>query len=69
MVGVEAEYYKAYNVFINNSAGSYQYASVADFHAAAGVCFALDTTVRHRLGCRVLCLLDLGLASQEARRI
>lgn len=31
MVGAEAEYYKAYNVFINNSAGSYQYATVADF--------------------------------------
>jgi len=25
MVGAEAEYYKAYNLFINNSAGSYQY--------------------------------------------
>ena len=31
MVGAEAEYYKAYNVFINNSAGSYQYASVDSF--------------------------------------
>ncbi|HEX7847734.1 MAG TPA: TonB-dependent receptor [Chitinophagaceae bacterium] len=31
MVGVEAEYYKAYNLFINSSAGNYQYASVADF--------------------------------------
>lgn len=31
MAGVEGEYYKALNIFINNSAGSYQYASVADF--------------------------------------
>ncbi|MEO7264196.1 MAG: carboxypeptidase regulatory-like domain-containing protein [Ferruginibacter sp.] len=31
MVGVEAEKYNAYNLFINNSAGSYQYASLTDF--------------------------------------
>lgn len=31
MIGAEAEYYKAYNLFINNSAGSYQYNSVTDF--------------------------------------
>ncbi|MEO6406928.1 MAG: TonB-dependent receptor [Ferruginibacter sp.] len=31
LVGVEAETYKAYNLFINNSAGSYQYASLTDF--------------------------------------
>jgi len=31
MAGLEGEYYKAFNIFINNSAGSYQYASVADF--------------------------------------
>ncbi|MEI9808689.1 MAG: carboxypeptidase-like regulatory domain-containing protein [Bacteroidota bacterium] len=29
MVGAEAEYYKAYNLFINNSAGNYQYDDVA----------------------------------------